>query len=173
MTATEPRPRAVGWDADAALGAMAAAHDVVAARRIRPNHPSLVESIRRTVAAWTRGDLTGVRAGAADTAATAATLPIGSFDWNPRTARPATPPTPPSGPRRKSHRVECVVEQDEVEDEAGDLRAGVCATCGRCGQTATSVGTGSGSVTRALVLLREGCQMGESNYYVAARGVAP
>ena len=43
----------------------------------------------------------------------------------------------------------------------------VMATCTRCEKTAESHGTGSASIRRCLVLLREECPRDESNYYIA------
>lgn len=66
-------------------------------------------------------------------------------------------------------RVECEVDYTELEDESGvdcRMRDGVVVTCGNCGHSEQSYGQGSGSVKRCLVLLRENCPEGESNFYV-------
>src|SRR5262249_7095876 len=44
--------------------------------------------------------------------------------------------------RRQSPRVECVVEECEVENEQGRGVPGVCATCSRCDHETTAYGTG-------------------------------
>jgi hypothetical protein len=44
---------------------------------------------------------------------------------------------------------------------------GVCVTCSRCGHETESYGTSDSSVRRCMVLLREECPMGESNFYAA------
>jgi hypothetical protein len=70
-------------------------------------------------------------------------------------------------------RVRCAIDDVELE---GDLIVregspvmvdGVCATCSRCGHETESYGRSERSVRRCLVLLREECPMGESNFYVA------
>jgi hypothetical protein len=63
-------------------------------------------------------------------------------------------------------RVEAEVEEVELEDENGRVQDGVCATCSRCGHATESFGTSEASVKRCLVLLREECPEGESNFYV-------
>jgi len=63
-------------------------------------------------------------------------------------------------------RVKCAVEEVELEDDYGGPVAGVCATCSRCNHEASAYGTGEASVKRALVMLREECPEGESNFYV-------
>ena len=62
-------------------------------------------------------------------------------------------------------RVECDVEQVELENEKGDPVDGVVATCGRCGHTTESFGTGIRSVRRCLLLMREECPNAEDNFY--------
>ncbi len=62
-------------------------------------------------------------------------------------------------------RVEAEISQVTLLGERCSV-AGVCATCTRCGHETESYGTGEGSVTRCLVLLREECPMGEDNFYV-------
>lgn len=42
-----------------------------------------------------------------------------------------------------------------------------CATCSRCGHQTESYGDGEASELRCLVLMREECPNGESNFYVA------
>jgi len=63
-------------------------------------------------------------------------------------------------------KVECEIEEDDVENEGGRLIDGVVATCSRCGHTTESCGTSDASVRRCLVLMREECPQGENNFYV-------
>ena len=63
-------------------------------------------------------------------------------------------------------RVACTIEEIELENDSGRLVESVEATCGRCGHTTESFGTGDGSRARCLVLLREECPKGERNHYV-------
>lgn len=44
---------------------------------------------------------------------------------------------------------------------------GLCATCARCEHAVEVFGRSGRSVRRALVMLREECPEGESNFYVA------
>jgi hypothetical protein len=62
-------------------------------------------------------------------------------------------------------KVHVTLEHVELE---GDDRpvAGVAATCPRCQHKGESFGTHDRSVKRCLVLLREECPLGESNFYV-------
>jgi len=62
--------------------------------------------------------------------------------------------------------VTCTIEEVVLENEYGKEVAGVRATCSRCDHTTESYGTGEGSRTRCLVLLREECPEGERNFYV-------
>lgn len=64
-------------------------------------------------------------------------------------------------------RVVCEVRVVTLGNEDGREVDGVCATCGRCEHETSSFGTGEASVKRCLVLLREECPDGESNFYVA------
>ena len=45
---------------------------------------------------------------------------------------------------------------------------GVVVTCSRCGNWEESYGTSEASVRRCCALLREGCPLGESNFYSAS-----
>lgn len=65
-----------------------------------------------------------------------------------------------------SRRVECLVEEDTLENDNGYPQEGVRATCRRCDHSTESFGTSDASIRRCLVLLREECPMGESNFYV-------
>jgi hypothetical protein len=66
-------------------------------------------------------------------------------------------------------RVRCEIEEVELDGDYS-MVDGVCATCSRCGHETESFGTSAASVRRCLVLMREECPEGESNYYVAAEG---
>lgn len=70
-------------------------------------------------------------------------------------------------PEDQPMRVEVTIE--EVNDIDGDRR-GVRATCLRCDHETESFGTGPKSRVRCIMLMREECEMGESNYYVDADG---
>lgn len=84
---------------------------------------------------------------------------------------PAATPTPSLfAPRPPAGRVACEVAETELEGDHGRPVPGVCATCTRCGHETESYGTSERSVTRCLVVMREECPEGESNYYVADVG---
>lgn len=63
--------------------------------------------------------------------------------------------------------IRCGIEETELENDSGRVIDGVEATCSRCGHTTESFGTGEGSIRRCLVLMREECPRGETNYYVS------
>lgn len=63
-------------------------------------------------------------------------------------------------------RVECEVNYETIE-ENGRKGDGVIVTCGDCGICTQSFGTSERSVKRCLVLLKDQCPTGDSNYYVA------
>lgn len=66
-------------------------------------------------------------------------------------------------------RVPCTVHEIEMDSD-GDYDTtvpGVCVTCSRCSHEVEVYGTSSRSVRRGLVMLREECLKGESNFYVA------
>lgn len=67
-------------------------------------------------------------------------------------------------------RVKCEVEFGETENENGIVVPCVEVTCGRCNHMTTAYGDSSASVRAALVMLREECPEGESNFYVAENG---
>lgn len=64
-------------------------------------------------------------------------------------------------------RVRCEVEEVDMEGEYGGEMPGVCVRCTRCGHEADVYGTSDRSVRRGLVMLRDECPNGESNFYVA------
>lgn len=63
-------------------------------------------------------------------------------------------------------RVRCTIEETELEGDNGCPIDSVQAICSRCQYTTESFGTGDTSRRRCLVLLREECPQGESNFYV-------
>lgn len=67
--------------------------------------------------------------------------------------------------RRPMTQIRCSVEETELEGDRG-LVPSVVATCSRCDHQTESFGTSEASIKRCLVLLREGCPMGERNFYV-------
>jgi hypothetical protein len=54
----------------------------------------------------------------------------------------------------------------ELEGDYGTVLS-IGARCSRCGHETESFGTGESSIKRCLVLMREECPEGESNFYVA------
>lgn len=64
-------------------------------------------------------------------------------------------------------RVECEIEEDDIEDGEGRTVEGVRATCSQCQHQTESFGTGESSVKRCLALMREECEEGEENFYTA------
>lgn len=63
-------------------------------------------------------------------------------------------------------KVECEVDEVDLENDNGRKQPGVCVTCGRCGHTSKAFGTGDNSIKRALMMLREECPEDERNFYV-------
>ena len=63
-------------------------------------------------------------------------------------------------------RVECQIEECELENEGGRMVPGVRAKCSECDHETESFGTSERSVKRCLVLMREECPEGRENYYV-------
>ena len=61
--------------------------------------------------------------------------------------------------------IDAEIDFKQVPGQHGGEIDGVCATCSKCGHTTESAGTSEASVTRCLVLLREGCLEGERNFY--------
>jgi hypothetical protein len=64
-------------------------------------------------------------------------------------------------------KVECEVEETELQGAYRDDIPGVCVKCSRCGHDVTSFGTDEASIRRCLASLREQCPNGESNFYEA------
>jgi hypothetical protein len=63
-------------------------------------------------------------------------------------------------------KVECEVMAVELQGDHAPVD-GVCVTCGRCNHSVEVFGTGDKSVKRGMVMLRDECPKGESNFYVA------
>lgn len=63
-----------------------------------------------------------------------------------------------------------IEEVDDIEDEDGGDREGVRATCSRCDHVTESFGQGPKSRVRCVMLMKEECPNGESNYYVDTGG---
>jgi hypothetical protein len=63
-------------------------------------------------------------------------------------------------------KVYCDIEEITLENENGRDIPSLQAVCSRCDQRTESFGTGERSRRRCLVLLREECPEGESNFYV-------
>jgi hypothetical protein len=67
-------------------------------------------------------------------------------------------------------KIQCTVNEVDLENDDGRDQPGVTATCGRCGHATESFGTSDASVRRCLVLLREECPRNEKHFYVADGG---
>ena len=65
-------------------------------------------------------------------------------------------------------RVDCTIEEEELENDEGRPQEGVTATCSRCDHQTQSFGTSDKSIKRCLVLMREECPNGEENFYAEA-----
>lgn len=63
-------------------------------------------------------------------------------------------------------RVECEVEEIDLENEKGRTQEGVKVKCSECGHETQSFGTSEKSIKRCLVLLKEECPRNERNFYV-------
>lgn len=63
-------------------------------------------------------------------------------------------------------KIKVSINECDVENDDGHVGDGVQAECSRCGHQTESIGTGSGSRRRCLVLMRDECPKGERNYYV-------
>lgn len=62
-------------------------------------------------------------------------------------------------------KVQCRLEDIELENDDGRSIPGVQTTCSRCHHATQSFGDSSASIRRCLAMLREECPHGESNYY--------
>lgn len=67
-------------------------------------------------------------------------------------------------------RVPCDIEEVEIDNDEGRPVDGVKVICRRCDEEVESFGRSPSSVRRCFVLLKEGCPMGESNFYVREDG---
>lgn len=63
-------------------------------------------------------------------------------------------------------RVECEINFTQAKNDSGRMQDCTTATCSDCGHTTKSWGTGSGSVKRCLMLMKEECPRGENNFYI-------
>lgn len=71
-------------------------------------------------------------------------------------------------------RVECEVEEIEMEGDHGGTVPGVCVTCGRCRHQVEVFGTSDRSVRRGLVMLREECPEERTDiFYVSDEDYEP
>ena len=61
--------------------------------------------------------------------------------------------------------VECEVNELPLKGAHGTVD-GVEVICPRCGNRATSYGTGEASITRCFAILKNGCLLDEDNEYV-------
>lgn len=62
-------------------------------------------------------------------------------------------------------KVPCEIRLVELDGDGGATVESVEATCPECDHCETAYGTGEASVKRALVMLRENCPRGMSNFY--------
>lgn len=63
-------------------------------------------------------------------------------------------------------KIECEVEHTEQENDHGNMQQCTVVTCGECGHVERSWGVSEGSQKRCLILLKENCPRGETNFYV-------
>ena len=70
-------------------------------------------------------------------------------------------------------KVECEVENAELDGDDADSVPGICVKCGRCDHTVEVFGHSLRSVRRGLIMLREECPEDEKNFYVAATDEDP
>lgn len=63
-------------------------------------------------------------------------------------------------------RVTCSIEPADLDGDHGRTVPGVRATCSECDHQTESFGTGEGSRRRCLILMREECPLGKTNFYV-------
>lgn len=63
-------------------------------------------------------------------------------------------------------KIECAIDQTTLTNDNGQDVDSVTARCSRCDHSTESFGTSDASVRRCLVLLRDECPLGESNFYV-------
>jgi hypothetical protein len=67
-------------------------------------------------------------------------------------------------------RVECEVEEIDLEDENGRPVPSVCIKCSRCDHEATAYGRGERSIRKAAMSLRDDCPNDEDNFYAIDDG---
>lgn len=63
-------------------------------------------------------------------------------------------------------RVDCTIDNIDLDGDFSNSVAGIQATCSRCGHETESFGDGDASIMRCLALMREECPNRESNFYV-------
>lgn len=66
-------------------------------------------------------------------------------------------------------KVECEIEDIELEGDHGGEIESIRAICSRCDHETESFGTSERSIKRCLILMREECPNGETNFYVSDR----
>jgi len=64
-------------------------------------------------------------------------------------------------------RIECEIEEVQLENDEGRMVPGLQATCTCCGAMTESFGTELPSARRCLALMREECPEGDDSYYYA------
>ncbi len=62
-------------------------------------------------------------------------------------------------------KVLAIVKEIELEGDYVDSIPSICVTCSRCDHSVKVYGQELASVRRGMIMLREGCPMGESNFY--------
>lgn len=62
-------------------------------------------------------------------------------------------------------RINCEIDETELENDEGYEIPGVVATCSKCQHSTESFGTSDASIRRCLALMREECPMCENNFY--------
>lgn len=60
--------------------------------------------------------------------------------------------------------IDCELEEIELDGDCGMVPS-VRVSCGRCGHSTESYGTGENSIKRCCALLREECPEDEYNFY--------
>lgn len=63
-------------------------------------------------------------------------------------------------------KVACTITEDETDGDHGHPVPSICATCSRCHHRVESFGVDDRSIRRCMVLMRQQCPNGESNFYV-------
>ncbi len=66
----------------------------------------------------------------------------------------------------KTMKVDCEVSSVDMDGDYATI-PGVCVTCTRCQHEVEVYGESGASIRRGLLMLREECPKGESNFYTA------